>query len=87
MLFSYMKIAGGTKRVSVRTLQTRSGGRRLVRDTGEIPMPHKVFTTLRLLVESTGRLLTQEQLLSAVWPAVAVEEGNLNHVIAVLRKP
>jgi DNA-binding winged helix-turn-helix (wHTH) protein len=50
-------------------------------------MPHKVFTTLRLLVESTGRLLTQEQLLSAVWPAVAVEEGNLNHVIAVLRKP
>jgi pimeloyl-ACP methyl ester carboxylesterase len=50
-------------------------------------LPHKVFTTLRLLVESTGRLLTRQQLLSAVWPDVAVEEGNLNHVISVPRKP
>lgn len=60
--------------------------RRLVRDGMEIPLPHKVFTTLRVLVESGGRLMTREQLLEKVWPDVAVEEGNLNHVISILRK-
>ena len=60
--------------------------RRLVRDGMEIPLPHKVFTTLRLLVENAGRLLTREQLLEKIWPDVAVEEGNLNHNISILRK-
>jgi pimeloyl-ACP methyl ester carboxylesterase len=60
--------------------------RRLVRDGMEIPLPHKVFTTLRLLAESGGRLMTREQLLEQVWPDVAVEEGNLNHIISILRK-
>jgi pimeloyl-ACP methyl ester carboxylesterase len=60
--------------------------RRLVRDGMEIPLPHKVFTTLHLLVENAGRLLTREQLVEKVWPDVAVEEGNLNHNISILRK-
>jgi pimeloyl-ACP methyl ester carboxylesterase/DNA-binding winged helix-turn-helix (wHTH) protein len=60
--------------------------RRLVRDGLEIPLPHKVFTTLRVLVENAGRLLTREQLLEQVWPDVTVEEGNLNHNISILRK-
>lgn len=60
--------------------------RRLVRDGMEIPLPYKVFTTLRLLVENAGRLMTREQLLQGVWPDVTVEEGNLNHIISILRK-
>jgi pimeloyl-ACP methyl ester carboxylesterase/DNA-binding winged helix-turn-helix (wHTH) protein len=60
--------------------------RRLVRDGVEIPLPHKVFTTLHLLVENAGRLLTRDRLLEEVWPDVAVEEGNLNHNISILRK-
>lgn len=60
--------------------------RRLVRDGVEIPLPHKVFTTLHLLVENAGRLLTRERMLEEVWPDVAVEEGNLNHTISILRK-
>jgi pimeloyl-ACP methyl ester carboxylesterase len=60
--------------------------RRLVRDGVEIPLPHKLFTTLRLLVENSGRLLTRERLLEHLWPDVAVEEGNLNHNISILRK-
>jgi pimeloyl-ACP methyl ester carboxylesterase len=60
--------------------------RRLVRDGVEIPLPHKVFTTLHLLVENAGRLLTRERLLEQVWPDVAVEEGNLSHNISILRK-
>ena len=60
--------------------------RRLVRDGVEIPLPHKVFTTLHVLVENAGRLLTRERLVEQVWPDVAVEEGNLNHNISILRK-
>jgi pimeloyl-ACP methyl ester carboxylesterase/DNA-binding winged helix-turn-helix (wHTH) protein len=60
--------------------------RRLLRDGVEIPLAHKVFSTLRLLLENAGRLLTREQLLETVWPDVTVEEGNLNHVISILRK-
>ena len=46
----------------------------------------KVFDTLRVLVEHAGRLLTKEELLSAVWPDTVVEENNLNHTISILRK-
>jgi pimeloyl-ACP methyl ester carboxylesterase len=60
--------------------------RRLIRDGMEIPLPHKVFTTLHLLVENAGRLMTRERLLEQAWPDVAVEEGNLNHNISILRK-
>jgi pimeloyl-ACP methyl ester carboxylesterase/DNA-binding winged helix-turn-helix (wHTH) protein len=60
--------------------------RRLLRDGVEIPLPYKVFTTLSMLVANAGRLLTREQLLDKVWPDVAVEEGNLNHNISILRK-
>jgi pimeloyl-ACP methyl ester carboxylesterase/DNA-binding winged helix-turn-helix (wHTH) protein len=60
--------------------------RRLVRDGMEIPLSYKVFTTLRLLVENAGRLLTRERLVGGIWPDVAVEEGNLNHNISILRK-
>ena len=60
--------------------------RRLLRDGVEIPLAHKVFSTLRMLLENAGRLLTREQLLERVWPDVTVEEGNLNHVISILRK-
>ena len=60
--------------------------RRLLREGVEIPLAHKVFSTLRMLLENAGRLLTREQLLERVWPDATVEEGNLNHVISILRK-
>ena len=68
------------------SFQLDASERRLVRDGVEIPLPHKLFTTLRLLVENSGRLLTRERLLEHLWPDVAVEEGNLNHNISILRK-
>src|SRR4029453_6750663 len=46
----------------------------------------KVFDTLRVLVENHGHLVGKEQLMSAVWPDSVVEEGNLAHNLAVLRK-
>jgi pimeloyl-ACP methyl ester carboxylesterase/DNA-binding winged helix-turn-helix (wHTH) protein len=62
------------------------GERRLTRDGEVVPLRLKVFDTLRVLVESAGRLQTKEDLLAAVWPDTAVEENNLNHNVSVLRK-
>jgi hypothetical protein len=39
-----------------------------------------------VLVENHGHLVGKEQLLKAVWPDSVVEEGNLAHNLAVLRK-
>ena len=60
--------------------------RRLSRGTEVIPLRLKVFDTLCVLVEHAGRLVTKDELLTAVWPDTTVEENNLNHNISVLRK-
>jgi pimeloyl-ACP methyl ester carboxylesterase/DNA-binding winged helix-turn-helix (wHTH) protein len=60
--------------------------RRLSRTHTDIPLRLKVFDTLRILVENAGRLVTKEELLTAIWPDTVVEENNLNHNISVLRK-
>jgi pimeloyl-ACP methyl ester carboxylesterase/DNA-binding winged helix-turn-helix (wHTH) protein len=60
--------------------------RRLSRGPDVIPLRIKVFDTLRVLVESSGRLMTKQELLEAVWPETTVEENNLNHNVSVLRK-
>lgn len=59
---------------------------RLLRDGNEVPLQLKAFDTLCLLVESAGRLLTKEDLLSQIWPGTIVEENNLNKNISLLRK-
>ena len=60
--------------------------RRLSRGAELIPLRLKVFDTLRVLVENAGRLVSKDELLTAVWPDTTVEENNLNHNISVLRK-
>ena len=60
--------------------------RRLLRDGRPVPLRAKVFDTLRVLVENHGRLVVKDALIKAVWPDALVEEGNLAHNIAALRK-
>jgi len=60
--------------------------RRLQRGDSVIPLRLKVFDTLRVLVEHSGRLLTKDELMETVWPDAVVEENNLNHNISTLRK-
>lgn len=60
--------------------------RRLMRGESVIPLRLKVFDTLRVLVEHSGRLLTKDELMQAIWPETVVEENNLNHNISTLRK-
>src|SRR5437867_5215598 len=63
-----------------------AGEHRLLRDGIEVTLQLKAFETLCVLVESPGRLLTKDDLLSQLWPDTMVEENNLNKVISLLRK-
>jgi DNA-binding winged helix-turn-helix (wHTH) protein/Flp pilus assembly protein TadD len=46
----------------------------------------KAAETLLVLVQRPNTVVTKQELLSAVWPDVSVEENNLNQQISVLRK-
>src|SRR5688572_27155034 len=63
-------------------------GKRLLCDrSGEpITLSAKAFDTLLYLVQNRGRLVGKDELISAVWPDVIVEENNLNQSISALRR-
>src|SRR5215470_18246401 len=46
----------------------------------------KVFETLLVLVQNSGRTLGKEELIQALWPGTFVEEANLSQNIFLLRK-
>ncbi len=60
--------------------------RRLLCEGRAVPLRTKVFDTLRVLVEHSGRLLTKHELMQIIWPDTSVEENNLNHNISTLRR-
>jgi Tol biopolymer transport system component/DNA-binding winged helix-turn-helix (wHTH) protein len=60
--------------------------RLLVHNGVPVPLAPKAFETLVLLVSNSGRLLTKDELMSAIWAEAAVEENNLDKAISVLRK-
>ena len=62
------------------------GERRLLCEGRAVPLRTKVFDTLRVLVEHSGRLLTKHELMQSIWPDTVVEENNLNHNISTLRR-
>ena len=59
---------------------------RLMRDDVMVPMPAKTLDLLAALLRRAPRLVTKEELLTAVWPNAAVEEGNIAFHVAALRK-
>ena len=50
------------------------------------PLTPKVFDTLLILVENSGRIVNKEELMSRLWPDTFVEEANLTSNILQLRK-
>ena len=60
--------------------------RLLLRDGQAVPLTPRVFDTLLVFVENSGRLLTKDELMKLIWPETTVEEGNLSQNIFVLRK-
>ena len=65
-------------------LNTRSGS--LYRDGREIHLTAKCFSTLVLLVERAGSLVSKSELLSSVWPSGYIEPANVTQTIYMLRK-
>ncbi|HKQ99493.1 MAG TPA: alpha/beta fold hydrolase [Pyrinomonadaceae bacterium] len=51
-----------------------------------VQLTPKVFDTLLVLVENTGRTLGKNELMEKVWPDSFVEENNLAQNISILRK-
>jgi DNA-binding winged helix-turn-helix (wHTH) protein/Tfp pilus assembly protein PilF len=61
--------------------------RLLRRRTGEaVALTGKAFDTLLYLVDRRGQVLTKEELLTALWPEVIVEENSLTQCISTLRQ-
>src|SRR5438552_6532166 len=60
--------------------------RLLWREGEVVSVTPKAIGLLLYLVESRGRLVTKDELMSAVWPDTFVEESNLTSYISILRK-
>jgi pimeloyl-ACP methyl ester carboxylesterase/DNA-binding winged helix-turn-helix (wHTH) protein/class 3 adenylate cyclase len=60
--------------------------RLLLRSGQPIPLAHKVFETLLLLVQNSGRVMGKDKLMEMIWPDSFVEETNLAQNISILRK-
>src|SRR5919197_2957144 len=60
--------------------------RLLLRHGQPVELSPKAFDTLLVLVRQSGHLVRKEDLIRSVWPATAVEEGNLTLAIHQLRK-
>ena len=55
--------------------------RLLLRGEDVVALTPKAFEMLLVLLESSGRVLTKEELMKRVWPDSFVEEANLSHNI------
>ena len=60
--------------------------RQLLRENQPVTLQRKTFDVLFVLVENSGKVVSKDDLLKAVWPDAFVEESNLSQHIFVLRK-
>src|SRR5690349_18139964 len=51
-----------------------------------LPLTPKVFATLLILIENSGRIVEKEAMMNRLWPNTFVEEANLGFNIQQLRK-
>ena len=58
----------------------------LLRNRKAIPLPPRVFATLLVLVQNSGRVVAKDELLEKVWPDSFVDESSLAQNISILRK-
>jgi DNA-binding winged helix-turn-helix (wHTH) protein len=59
---------------------------RLTRNGQEVALQPKVFEALFLLVQRSGRLVTKQELMDALWPDTNVNEEALTQAIRKLRR-
>src|ERR1043165_447045 len=58
----------------------------LLRQDKALPLTPKLFETLLILLENSGRIVRKEQFMERLWPHTFVEEANLTSNIQQLRK-
>ena len=58
----------------------------LLRNGTPLPLAPKIFDTLLILVENSGRIVEKDALMNRLWPDTFVEEANLTFNIQQLRK-
>jgi eukaryotic-like serine/threonine-protein kinase len=58
----------------------------VLREGKPLPLAPKLFETLLILVEHSGRIVSKDELLSRLWPDTFVEDSNLTFNIQQLRK-
>src|SRR2546429_4399551 len=66
------------------SLRTSDGS--LFRGAELVSLPPKALQVLLILVRNHGQVVSHEQIIAAVWPDTAIEEGNLKVYISLLRK-
>ena len=49
----------------------------VLREGKPLPLAPKVYETLLILVEHSGRIVSKEELMSRLWPDTFVEDSNL----------
>ncbi len=64
----------------------QNGGGLFGADGNSVPLGSRALDLLKLLVERNGQLVPRQQIMDAVWPGLAVEEGNLTVQVSALRK-
>jgi DNA-binding winged helix-turn-helix (wHTH) protein len=58
----------------------------LLREQQPVPLTPKTYDTLLVLLENSGRMLSKDELMKALWPDSFVEESNLTVQISMIRK-
>src|SRR5689334_4892367 len=58
----------------------------LLRDGEEVKLRPKSFQALVYLVENSGRLISKQELIGAIWPEVAVTDDSLVQCVIEIRK-
>ena len=58
----------------------------LLREQQPVPLTPKTYDTLLVLLENSGRMLSKDELMKALWPDRFVEESNLTVQISMIRK-
>src|SRR5215813_3066904 len=71
---------------SFKTFRLDTTNHLLWREGGRVPIPPKNFDVLAYLVEHAGRVVTQEEILEALWPETFVNPEVLRKYILEIRK-
>src|SRR5579863_2108055 len=58
----------------------------LLKDGRPVTLTPKTYDTLLLLVQNSGRMLSKEELMKALWPDSFVEETNLTQQVSMIRR-